>query len=201
MRHFHRLAQGVNVAPLLLSLARQPELWNSHDVRTKSPGTPHSQVDDILVRFNDLRDWERAKGNSGEALAAGLKIVDEHESVWFPAAYQLPAVRPMIFALMAAVQGERLGRVIITRLAPGKRIAPHCDGGDHAEYYDRYQICLQNSPGSLFRVEGEVVTFQPGETWWFNNGLEHEVVNNSKEDRIVLIVDIRAENYNRSQSL
>jgi hypothetical protein len=30
-----------------------------------------------------------------------------------------------------------------------------------------------------------------GEVWWFNNAIEHEVVNNSADDRIHLIVDIR----------
>jgi aspartyl/asparaginyl beta-hydroxylase (cupin superfamily) len=31
-----------------------------------------------------------------------------------------------------------------------------------------------------------------GEVWWFDNTVEHEVVNNSADDRIVLICDIRS---------
>jgi len=30
-----------------------------------------------------------------------------------------------------------------------------------------------------------------GEVWWFDNTQEHEVMNNSADDRIVMIVDIR----------
>lgn len=197
MRYFHRIASGINTAPLLASLARQDDLWNAHNIRTKSPGTPHSQVDDILVRFNDLTEWHLTNGG----IEAGLTIMDEHESVWFPAYYQLPEVSKLVFDLMAAVKGERLGRVILTRLAPGKCVSPHADGGDHAAYYDRYQIVLQNLPGSLFRAEDEVVTFAQGETWWFNNGVEHEVRNNSQADRLVLIVDVRKEKYSRRQAL
>jgi hypothetical protein len=31
----------------------------------------------------------------------------------------------------------------------------------------------------------------PGEAWWFDNAQEHEVINNSADDRIHMIVDIR----------
>jgi hypothetical protein len=31
----------------------------------------------------------------------------------------------------------------------------------------------------------------PGEIWWFDNSVEHEVINNSAGDRIHLIVDVR----------
>jgi hypothetical protein len=31
----------------------------------------------------------------------------------------------------------------------------------------------------------------PGETWWFQNAVEHEVINNSPIERIHLVIDIR----------
>jgi hypothetical protein len=168
----------------------QPDLWNAHDLRTTFPGSPHKDVDDILVRFQSLT----------EAYTVDT-IRDAHETVWFPAISQLPEIRPLIFSLMAAVQGERLGRVIITRLAPGKKIYAHVDSGLPAEYFQRFQICLKNGPGSLFRCGEETVCFAAGETWWFNNQLEHEVVNNSREDRLVMIVDIRRGKYSRGEAL
>jgi len=30
-----------------------------------------------------------------------------------------------------------------------------------------------------------------GEIWWFDNSVEHEVMNNGADDRVLLIVDIR----------
>ncbi|MCH7852629.1 MAG: aspartyl/asparaginyl beta-hydroxylase domain-containing protein [Candidatus Marinimicrobia bacterium] len=92
---------------------------------------------------------------------------------------------------MRGVQGSRLGRVLITRLAPGKSIAPHADGGAPAEYYERYQVALQSLPGCLFTVGDETVTFNAGDVWHIDNRMTHSVVNNSADDRVVMIVDIR----------
>jgi hypothetical protein len=32
-----------------------------------------------------------------------------------------------------------------------------------------------------------------GEVWWFDNSQEHEVMNDSKDERLHLIVDIRCQ--------
>jgi hypothetical protein len=195
MRHFLKLAEKINVNPLLLAIARQPELWNAIPIRTKTEGTPHAQADDILLRFNDLSRWYEAQNAELDMASVAGTIIDAEESKWFPAIHNLPEARDLIFSLMAAVRGERLGRVIVTRLKPGALIPSHVDGGGSAVYYDRFQIALQSLPGALFRIEDETVQFNTGETWWINNSLEHEVLNNSKDDRLVLIVDIRRERF------
>jgi hypothetical protein len=177
VKYFQKIGHGVDVMPLLMALKRHPELWNQNLLRTTHPGTPHTQVDDIWIRFNELKD--------------GANVMDEHESIWYPAAQDLPQVRPIIFSLMSRVEGERLGRVLITLLAPGRKIESHVDGGAHASYYERYHICIDSRPGSVFRCGDEQVQMQPGEVWWFNNAVEHEVVNNSSDDRIHLICDIK----------
>jgi aspartyl/asparaginyl beta-hydroxylase (cupin superfamily) len=46
-------------------------------------------------------------------------------------------------------------------------------------------------PGALTAAGDEIVQMAPGEAWWMNNRAEHEVANNSEQDRIVLIADIR----------
>lgn len=183
MRNFRKLADNVDVVPLLLELTTQPELWDQNRLRTTHPMTPHKQVSDIWLRFNDLALYEQ----TGEA----SHVVDEHESINFPALRLLPAARNIIFSLMARVQGERLGRCLITRLPPGGKIDPHVDGGSHAAYYERFHVVLQAEPGSMFRAGDETVMMRPGEVWWFDNAQEHEVINNSGDDRIHLIVDIR----------
>lgn len=179
MRNFLKLATNVDVSGLLAALARHPELWNVNSLRTLYPGTPHSEVDDIWIRFNALPDVTMES------------VLDDHESTWYPAVHVLPQVRPLLFALMRQVEGERLGRVLITRLRPGARIAPHVDGGRHAEYYSRHHVVLQGLPGSLFRAGDETVCMQTGEVWWFDNSKEHECTNNSADDRIHMVVDIK----------
>ena len=178
MRLFQRLAVGVDVLPLLHAIGRQPQLWNANTLRTKHPQSPHKAVDDIWLRFNELKP----------DLA---EVVNDLDCVNYPAFAALPQARSMLFDLMRRVEGERLGRVLVTRLAPGQKIEPHADLGAPATYYDRYHITLQNSPGSIFRCGDEQAFMAIGEVWWFDNTKVHEVVNNSGDDRITMIVDIR----------
>jgi hypothetical protein len=179
MRYFQRIADGVDVFPLLHAIQRQPELWNAHTIRTQHPGTAHSEVSDILVRFNDLANPEL--------------VPNDREAVAFPAWEKLPQLRPIIFDLMRRVEAVQLGRVIITRLPPGKTISPHVDGGAPATWYTRFQICLQATPGNLFHAGNETVSFRSGEVWSFDNQQTHSVENFGKDDRIVVIVDARCE--------
>lgn len=183
MKYFHQIAGGVNVAALMNALHRQPELWNQNTIRTRHPGTAHAEVSDVLLRFNDISEFER----TGDPRA----ITDDKECIPYPAWEKLPQVRPIIFDLMRVVEAFRLGRVIITKLPAGKEITPHVDGGAPATYFERYQVSLQSLPGCLFRIGGETVNFRTGDVWWIDNGTEHAVVNNSADDRIAMIVDLR----------
>jgi hypothetical protein len=106
-------------------------------------------------------------------------------------AIHLPAARPIIFGLMVKTEGERIGRVMVNRLRPGGRIYPHADTPAHANYWDRYHVVLQSSPGCNFRCGDETIYMQPARVYWFQNALEHEVVNNGSVERIHLIIDIR----------
>lgn len=178
MKNFLRIADGVDVVPLLMALKANPLLWDQNTLRTDHEGTPHTEVSDIWLRFNAMED--------GVAT-----VMDEHESVNYPAFFQLTPARQIIFGLMSRVQGERLGRCLITLLPPGAKIDPHVDGGEHAAYYERYHVVLQSLPGTVFRAGDESVHMNPGEIWWFDNQQEHEVINNSADDRIHMIIDIR----------
>ena len=183
MKNFLKIAEGCDVMPLMCALAYCPDLWNQNTLRTTIPGTPHAQVSDIWLRFNDM---ERAN-RTGDA----SYVFDEHESIDYPAFAQLPQARPLIFGLMARVGGERLGRCLITKLPPGGHIAPHVDGGSHAAYYERFHIVLRAEAGSRFRAGDEVVEMKTGDIYWFDNSQEHEVLNTSSDDRVHLIVDVR----------
>lgn len=184
MRYFQKLADDIFTVPVMAALARNAHLWNQNTLRTQHEGTPHTMVDDIWLRFNEHN------GVDGDVNKL-IDIVHGHESVNYPAMWLLPQVRPLIFGLMNLVEGERLGRCLITRLPPGANIAPHVDSGEHAAYYDRFHIVLQSNPGVMFRTGDERVNMLTGEMWWFDNSVEHEVINDSNEDRIHLVVDIR----------
>ncbi len=189
MRNFYRLATNLNIKPLMLAIQQKPQLWNQFTHRTQASivrngeeiQTPHREVDDIWLRMNPMEG-----------------CADRRESVDYPAYNELPEARDIIHALMNDVRGERIGRCMITRLGTGLRIYPHVDISedleihyDNEQYYSRFHVVLQGLPGSLFNCGDETVCMQTGEVWWFDNAVEHEVINNSADERIHLVVDIR----------
>lgn len=189
MRSFLKVAEGVDTTPVLLALRRQPELWGKNQERACAPDTPHSGMTDIWVRYNDRRPFD-----AGERPMSQFN--DEHDSVWYPEAAKLPELRPILFGLMARVEGERLGGVLITKLPPGGRLDAHTDSGWHAGHYDKYFVALQNEPGAMFWFQGErgdpeVISARTGDIYWFRNDIVHGVENNSKDDRIAMIVCIK----------
>jgi hypothetical protein len=176
MKHFLKIADGIDVTPILHALAINPDLWNENTLRTQHPGTAHAEVSDIWLMFNELSD----------------SVVDDRFVVPYRGWDVLKPLRSLILDLMRRVDGVHLGRCIVTKLPSGKEILPHVDGGAPATYYTRYQIALQSLPGAQFYIEDEVVNFRSGEIWLINNNAEHGVINNSDDDRIVCIVDIRS---------
>ncbi len=186
MRNFQLIFSGADMGPMQHAIARQPALWNQNTYRTTYTGTPHVGVDDIWLRYSDTE-----KTGDPAKLAA---VQNDHGAVWYPAAREITQAKPLILDLMRIVAAYELGRVMITRIKPGGRILPHADvDGDYVHLGDiaRYHIVVQGLPGSQFRCGDETVDMKTGEVWWFNAHLEHEVINNSADDRIHLIADLR----------
>lgn len=186
MKNFVRMAQGIDVLPLLLAIRRRPDLWREDTYLRDYPQGPFKDIESIMLRFP-----VKSVHETEEELQKHLSTYDQHENIDYPAYKLLTEARPIIMNLMHYVGGERLGRAMINKIAPGGVIYPHADTPAHAEYYSRFHVVLDSSPGVIFRCDDEQVYMAPGEVWWFNNALEHEVINNSGQDRIHLIVDIR----------
>lgn len=191
MRHFLKIAENVDFMPALHEVVTRPDLWNRHTVRTFHERSAHRSLDDIVLRYNRFDPGD----DFVDAVCSRIEVVN------YPAMAELPMVRGLVMALMAKVQGEHLGRVFISRIAPGGSIPPHTDRIAPAEaafpnrtppaiYYDRYHIPLQSGPGCLFQCGDEAVTMLPGTAFWFNNLETHAVANNSADDRIHLVADI-----------
>lgn len=138
-----------------------------------------------------LRFPQKTVHETEEELQNHLSRYDQHENFDYPAYRLLPEARPIVMNLMHYVGGERLGRVMVNKIKPGGRVFPHADTPVHADYWDRFHVVLQSSPGVRFRCGDEEVYMATGETWWFQNAIEHAVENNSATDRIHMIVDIR----------
>lgn len=178
MRYFHQLLGGVQVTPLMHQLARHSEWWNEDKARTTFEGTPHAQVDDILLRFG-LPDGKTS-------------VADDLEAYDMEPMRSLRGAKDLCLDIMRLVGGSRLGRVVITKLAYGKQILPHKDVmGEYSKYYTRYHVVLQGLPGSMFNCGDETVQMKTGEVWWFSAKDEHSLKNNSADDRVHMLVDVR----------
>lgn len=189
MRNFMRLGTGANVAPLMLAISRRPDLWKADTFLRDYPQGPFGEVESIMLRFPEKRVFEQEA--ELEAYKAGQHFFDQHENIDYPAYATLPEARPLVMNLFAAVAGERLGRVMINKIAPGGHIFPHADTPEHCAYYTRFHIVLQSEPGVEFRAGTEQTYWETGAAFWFNNALEHEIWNHSPVDRIHMVIDAR----------
>ena len=151
-------------------------------MRTENPTSPHHGLDDIWIRYNDNSSCYDA-----------VEARKEHDSVWYPEAETLPSVKDMAFELMRRLRGVRLGGILITRIPPGGMCKPHTDTGWHAEYYrDKYAVQLASHPDQAFCFQEGGYSAEPGEIYWFNNLVEHWVINPSPVERITAIFCIKS---------
>ena len=171
-----------DISDALGQIQASPTVWNRYRDRLDRYGSPHSRVDDIWVRYND----PALMGVNREAFFQG-----EHESVWYPVADEIPAVRALARRLFKDVRGQRLGGVLITRIPPGGRVEPHIDGGWHAGFYEKFAIQLQGNKEQAFCFEDSQLSAMPGESYIFDNSKLHWVTNDSDTDRMTLIVCIK----------
>jgi hypothetical protein len=161
-------------------------IWKSDTYLRDYPQGPFGDCESIILRFPPRSVFE-----TEEELKKHQLTFDQHECVDQEVFKMLPEARPLIFGVMAFAQGERLGRVIINKIKPGGKIYPHADTAAHAEYYDRFHVVLKSQPGVIFRAGEEEIYMPIGSAWWFDNSQEHEVINNSCDDRIHMVIDVR----------
>ena len=181
MKNFLQMS-NFDPAILLGEVLRQPDLWKADTYLRDYPQGPFGDTETIFLRFPPASVTELERGAR-----------DPHECVWMDGWLHLPAARGLVHSLVTRTSAERIGRVMINKLKPGGRIYAHADTPEHAQYWDRYHLVLQSSPGCNFRCGDEQVWMPPGTAWWFQNALEHEVLNNGSVDRIHLVVDLRTE--------
>lgn len=175
------LASGLHVDGLVKQLDAHPEAWNTHTQRTAAYATPHKQVDDIWVRYNDWANFD------GDRVAFN----DEHTSVWYPVVGKIPDAWSLARRVMRLVNGRRLGGVLITRIPPGGEVKPHIDTGWHAGYYEKFAVQIKGNKEQAFCFEDGELRPEPGDLYTFDNSRTHWVRNDSDHERITLIICIR----------
>ncbi len=173
----------VDVEPLKIALNIHSYLFGQFPFRNEDIRSPHVEMQDIIFRYRDRRDYDNDR----------IKFNEEHVAVWYESAKIVPCVKDLVFRIMSHVRGEQLGMVLCTKLGSGKKIYPHIDSGWHASNYKKYYVAVKNEPGAVFSfVDGEIDP-KEGEIFQFDNSQLHQVDNDSGADRIALIVCIKGE--------
>jgi len=173
------LPHRYDVSEAVAQIQAQPDVWNRHTQRTYDGD--HKGVSDIWVRFRDFSEFDGSPDF----------FMTEHQSVWYPVAYQLPAVIDLVSQLFRNVDAEKLGGVLITKIPPGGEVKPHTDGGWHASYYTKYAIQLMGDQKQLFGFDDCELRANDGDSYTFDNSKTHFVKNLSTRDRITLIICVR----------
>jgi len=187
MNYFHRIGQSFSTLPICNELRSQPLLWGKSP-RVMFPGSPHVDTQDIILR--GPKDYHT---RSLQELHLAIDCED------YPAGELMPKTMTIARNLAYLLSSDemkhldsplRLGRVIMTKIEPGKTIHPHADEGPVPEFYRRFHLCIEGGEFNIFMIRGEVQAMEAGEMWETDVREIHTVVNLMETDRIHLIVDI-----------
>lgn len=176
-----KILSDIDVHPLLAQVESHSELWDTDNSWTYGKTTSAIyNVSNIVLR------WNRIVG--GDKLAFSL----------------LYEARPIVDRVMSLVKGDFLGKVLITRLQPGQRINPHIHVSPPGvpRVYHTYQIPLSVYPGCVFGCDDEdprlsgrwaenEIYMESGNVYWFENTVSHWVTNDSPEERISMLMDVK----------
>lgn len=101
------------------------------------------------------------------------------------AAEHFPNIASVVDQLPEDVR--QCGVVMLSRLAPGTHIVPHCGFTNRRL---RIHLGLLTPPDALMRVSDQFVEWQQGKCVVFDDSFEHEVWHFGASQRIVLLLDI-----------
>lgn len=184
MKHFHKIAEGIDFSGVQDQLAAHPELWNTNTDRLTRAGSPFVGTSDIWLRYRRL-----------DELTSLDRYREPHFAAFYPAWKLLPTLHHIVFGLMSQVKAVYLGGVLITRIPAGGCVAPHHDRGSwHAEFCNtKVYAVIQANDQCVNYCGDEQIVIKAGEAVTFDNLLTHSVENRGFTDRVTLICCFRVE--------
>jgi hypothetical protein len=168
-------------ALIMLKAVREVEAvdWGEVDSSERKSISYFSHCDSLALRIPD------AEGVPFDQLPTVLTARDTQVREKFK------ALNAIITWLYYKVKGKELGRVSLIRLLAGKVINQHIDFGAYYQHYQRFHVPLITNPQVLFTGEHESLHLPVGHVYRLDNLQMHGVRNDSEQDRVHLVVDIR----------
>ena len=174
--NFRRIAEGLDVEPLLQLLDAKPELWKEIETRQKFINSPHKDTESIYVR--------------GPLKMSQYYVLWDIGSYDYPCMeYLKPALVPLIRPILNKLEVKEMGRVLIVNLKPCGHVTKHNDQGTYADYYQRFHLVLRSNQHCSQTCGDELQRFEVGDVWWFNHKELHTAHNVGDTDRIHIIFD------------
>ena len=174
---FLRIAEGLDVTPLLAELDAAPEMWLADTSRQRK----------VRCQRDTQNIFLRA---ARKPLPPGAKNAnDVHETRTMRSAARFPEAVSFCREIASLHDGE-LGRATLVALQPHGWVRPHRDGGDYYRIRDRFHLVLRSPGGSPLTCGEDAVVMQEGELWTFDNKVRHEARNPTEEPRVHLIFDV-----------
>ena len=175
-QHFRRLAQSIDVTPILAEIRASRELWYLNQVRRQTV-RDQAETNNIALRRGVTPDDKSVSLDDSQRV--------EETKNWA----RFPHTTALLTKFAGHEQGE-LARAMLVRLKPQGRVLSHVDRGAYYACRDRYHLVIQSPGGSEMGAGGEWATFQAGDLWCFNNKVVHEALNRSTDWRVHLIFDL-----------
>lgn len=116
-----------------------------------------------------------------------INIYDSNSKLW-------NLVLPIIKDL-EKIHNGKVGKVLFPKLKAYGKIYKHKDATEYLDIVRRHHIPIITNNNVFFNIEGDSLNMLEGECWEINNMKEHEVINNSNQDRIHLMIDIIPNEY------
>lgn len=174
--NFVRIAEGLDVEPLLKLLDDKPELWKEIETRQKFTGSPHKDTESIYVR--------------GPLKMSAYYVLWDTGSYDYPCMeYLKDALVPLMRPVLEQLGVKDMGRLLIVNLKPSGHITKHSDQGTYADHYQRFHLVLKTNQWCSQTCGDEEQKFEEGEVWWFNHKKLHTAHNVGMTDRVHIIFD------------
>jgi len=174
--NFVRIAEGLDVEPLLKLLDAKPELWKEIQERQRFTKSPHKDTECIYVR--------------------GPYAMSHYYVMWDTGSYDYPcmeylkdALVPLMQPILKKLEVKDMGRVLIVNLKPSGHVTKHNDQGKYADHYSRFHIVVKSNQWCSQTCGDQKQKFEVGEVWWFNHKKLHTADNVGMTDRVHIIFD------------
>lgn len=170
-----------NVQPIIDELNAYPEVWNLNPYRQVADG-PHIDSNDAILR---------GCGTPPSPDTDASQVNGLHISEWYDAVQLLPSAKALSLEMMAVLRGEMLGLVMLYEIPPGAEVKMHIDRGWHAEFYDKFNVCIETNDDAAMVFEHVLLRQKVGEIHRFRNDILHGAVNLGTTPHRILVVCLR----------